>query len=145
MNIGLSMLWFWVAYIVVTLVGILHTCFNWLVLKIENDKNKPIKSMYDIVPYAKTLPFHPLYNIIVWPIFSYIYFNMINPERLWLDALIIAITWCLVTIIVDVFAWVLIKHPWSMTWKEMYVDYQPWLSLIYLSIFVSPFIGALFI
>ena len=145
MNIGLSMLWFWVAYIVVTLVGILHTCFNWLVLKIENDKNKPIKSMYDIVPYAKTLPFHPLYNIIVWPIFSYIYFNMINPERLWLEALIIAITWCLVTIIVDVFAWVLIKHPWSMTWKEMYVDYQPWLSLIYLSIFVSPFIGALFI
>lgn len=145
MNIGLSMLWFWVAYIVVTLVGILHTCFNWLVIKIENDKNKPIKSMYDIVPYAKTLPFHPLYNIIVWPIFSYIYFNMINPERLWLEALIIAITWCLVTIIVDVFAWVLIKHPWSMTWKEMYVDYQPWLSLIYLSIFVSPFIGALFI
>lgn len=40
---------------------------------------------------------------------------------------------------------VLIKHPWSMTWKEMYIDYQPWLSLIYISIFVSPFIGTLFI
>jgi len=28
-----------------------------------------------------------------------------------------------------------------MTWKEMYVDYQPWITLIYLSIFISPFIG----
>jgi len=102
-------------------------------------------SMYDIVPYAKTLPFHPLYNIVVWPIFSKIYFDMVNPENLWLDTLIIAITWCFVTIIVDVFAWVLIKHPLSMTWKEMYIDYQPWLSLIYISIFVSPFIGALFV
>ena len=39
---------------------------------------------------------------------------------------------------------VLIKHPWSMTWKELYIDYQPWLTLIYISIFVSPFIGAIF-
>jgi hypothetical protein len=138
------MLWFWIAYIIVTLIGIIHTCFNWLVLKMENDKSKPIKSMYDIVPYAKTIPYHPLYNIIVWPIFAFIYYNMVNPENLWLEALIIAITWCLVTIIVDVIAWVLIKHPWSMTWKEMYLDYQPWLTLIYLSIFVSPFIGAIF-
>ena len=145
MNFGLSMLWFWTAYIVVTLIGILHTCFNWLVLKMEVDKNQEIKSMYDIVPYAKTLPYHPLYNILIWPIFADIYFSMVSPENLWLEAGILSISWGLITIIVDVFAWVLIKHPWSMSWKEMYLDYQPWLTLIYLSIFVSPFIGALFI
>lgn len=139
------MLWFWTAYIVVTLIGILHTCFNWLVLKMEVDKNQEIKSMYDIVPYAKTLPYHPLYNILIWPIFAYIYFSMVSPENLWLEAGILSISWGLITIIVDVFAWVLIKHPWSMSWKEMYLDYQPWLTLIYLSIFISPFIGALFI
>lgn len=144
MHLGLSMLWFWIAYIIVTAIGILHTCFNWLVLKMETDKSTPIKSIYDIVPYVRTLPFHPLYNIIVWPIFAVIYFKQANPENILLEAIIIAITWSLITIIFDLIAWVLIKHPWSMTWKEMYLDYQPWLTLIYLSIFVSPFIGVLF-
>ena len=27
-DFGLSMLWFWIAYIIVTLIGILHTIFN---------------------------------------------------------------------------------------------------------------------
>jgi len=31
-----------------------------------------------------------------------------------------------------------------MTWKEMYLDYQPWITLIYLAIFVSPFVGVMF-
>jgi len=29
--------------------------------------------------------------------------------------------------------------------KEMYIDYQPWITLIYISIFISPFIATLFI
>ena len=29
---GMSMLWFWVCYIIVTLVGMLHTMFNIFVL-----------------------------------------------------------------------------------------------------------------
>ena len=32
-DFGKSMLWFWVAYFVVTLIGILHTIFNIVVLK----------------------------------------------------------------------------------------------------------------
>ena len=145
MSFGLSMLWFWTAYIVVTLVGIGHTCFNWFILKMQNDKDRPVKTMYDIKAYAKTVPFHPLYNIVLWPLFSYFYFVMAKPQNLWLEALILAASWCIITIVFDVFAWVIIKHPWRMTWKEMYVDYQPWLSLIYLAIFASPFIGALFV
>ena len=62
-NWKISMLWFWTAYFVVTLVGLGHTCFNWLVLKMEIDLNKPVKTMYDILPYATTVPFRPLYNI----------------------------------------------------------------------------------
>ena len=34
--------------------------------------------------------------------------------------------WAVITIVVDLIGWVLIKHPWSMTFKQMYVDYQPW-------------------
>ncbi len=31
-HFGFSMLWFWVAYIIVTLIGVLHTIFNIYVL-----------------------------------------------------------------------------------------------------------------
>ena len=27
-NFGMSMLWFWIAYVCVTVIGILHTVFN---------------------------------------------------------------------------------------------------------------------
>ena len=41
----------------------------------------------------------------------------------------------------DLVGWVLIKHPWSLSFKEFYVDYQPWLTFIYIAIFVGPIIG----
>ena len=43
------MLWYWSAYIVVTLVGIGHTIFNWKILKMEIKVEK-VASMYDVVP-----------------------------------------------------------------------------------------------
>jgi len=143
-NIGLFLLCFWAAYIVATLVGIGHTIFNWRVLKMENKKEK-ITSMYDIVAYAKTVPFHPLYNIIIWPIFAFLYIAAARSGSIWLEALLLGASWALITIVIDLFGWVLIKHPWRMTFKEMYVDYQPWITLIYLSIFVSPFIAGVFV
>jgi hypothetical protein len=144
MNFGLFMLWYWSAYIIVTLVGIGHTIFNWKILKMEIKVEK-VTSMYDIVPYAKTVPFHPLYNIIIWPIFAYIYLLQVNPVDVWKTALVISAFWAIITIVFDLFGWVIIKHPWRMTFREMYVDYQPWITLIYISIFVSPLIAAIFI
>jgi hypothetical protein len=144
MNIGSYFLWFWAAYIIVTIVGIGHTVFNWKVLKMENKKEK-ITGMYDIVAYAKTVPFHPLYNIIIWPIFAYLYLVQGGSGSVWKDALLVGASWAVITIVIDLFGWVLIKHPWRMTFKEMYVDYQPWITLIYVSIFASPLVAALFI
>ncbi len=144
MNFGLFMLWYWSAYIIVTLVGIGHTIFNWKVLKMEITVEK-VTSMYDIVPYARTVPFHPLYNIIIWPIFSYLYLLQAGTVNVWREAFVLGASWTLITIVFDLFGWVIIKHPWRMTFKEMYVDYQPWITFIYISIFVSPFIAALFI
>lgn len=34
-NFGMSMLWFWVSYIIVTIIGILHTIFNIYVLHMK--------------------------------------------------------------------------------------------------------------
>jgi len=138
------MLCYWSAYVIVTLVGIGHTIFNWKVLKMDIKPEK-VTSMYDILPYAKTIPFHPIYNIIIWPILSLIYLSQVGVTHIWTEALILGASWALITIVFDVFGWVIIKHPWRMTFKEMYVDYQPWITLIYISIFVSPFIAAIFI
>jgi hypothetical protein len=121
MNIGLFMLWYWSAYIIVTLVGIGHTVFNWKVLKMETPAGK-VTSMYDVVPYAKTVPFHPLYNIVIWPIFSYIYLLQISTANVWRAAFVLGTSWTLITIVLDLFGWVIIRHPWRMTFREMYVD-----------------------
>lgn len=142
MNISLSMLWLTVVYVLITIVGVLHTFYNWKFLKMESPKGtKPSR----VLAYKKTEPYHPLYNIILFPIFSYIYLIQVNPANLYREALVIAISWTVITIVVDLIGWVLIKHPWYMTFKEMYIDYQPWITLIYLSIFVSPFIAVYFI
>ena len=56
-------------------------------------------------------------------------------------ALITGAIWAGICIVFDVFGWVLIKHPWSLSFKEFYVDYQPWITLIYLAIFAGPTVG----
>lgn len=52
----------------------------------------------------------------------------------------LGIFWAVVTIVIDLIGWVLIPHVWAMTLKEFYVDYQPWITLIYLIIFASPIV-----
>lgn len=55
------------------------------------------------------------------------------------EALITGAIWAGICIVFDVFGWVLVKHPWSLSFKEFYVDYQPWITLIYLAIFAGPY------
>jgi hypothetical protein len=136
-NFGMSMLWFWLCYIVVTCVGIFHTMFNIFVLKM-----KPMDQHSMGEGYEKTKPWHPLYNIILFSFFGWLYMRgLADPS--WTEALITGAIWAGITIIFDVFAWVIIKHPWSLSFKEFYVDYQPWITLIYLAIFASPLVGGL--
>ena len=101
-NFGMSMLWFWLAYVCVTEIGILHTVFNIYVLHMKPMDSKGMG-----------------------------------------EALLTGLLWAGICIVFDVFGWVLIKHPWSLTFREFYIDYQPWLTLIYLAIFLGPMIGFL--
>ena len=138
-NIGLSMLFFWVCYILVTLVGVLHTVFNIYVLHMKPMDDKSMGEGYE-----RTKPWHPLYNIILFTIFGLLYMNGIaNPTIA--EALITGAIWSGIWIVFDVFGWVIIKHPWSLSFKEFYIDYQPWISLIYIAIFLGPVIGFAFV
>ncbi len=138
-NFGFSMLWYWTAYIIITLVGMLHTVFNIYVLKM-----KPMDENSMGEAYEKTKPFHPLYNIIIFPIFAYVYLSGLEVITIQ-NVIFTSLIWGTLTIVFDVFGWVIIKHPWSLSFKEFYIDYQPWISLIYLSIYASPFIAYFFV
>lgn len=59
------------------------------------------------------------------------------------EALITGAIWSGICIVSDLLGWVVIKHPWSLSFKEFYVDYQPWITLIYIAIFAGPVIGLL--
>ena len=137
-SFGMSMLWFWVCYLLVTAVGILHTVFNIYVLHMQPmDEN----SMGEA--YEKTKPWHPLYNILLFTFFGWLYLNgLTDPTAM--DAILTGAIWAGICIVFDVFGWVLIKHPWSLTFREFYIDYQPCISLIYCAIFLGPIIGYLF-
>ena len=137
-NFGMSMLWFWVAYIVVTLIGIGHTIFNITVLHMKSMKDGP--GMGE--GYERTKPWHPLYSIVIFSLCGWLYMRGLEGPTV-IDALITGAIWAGICIVFDVFGWVLIKHPWSLTFREFYVDYQPWITLIYLAIFLGPLIGYL--
>ena len=134
-NFGMSMLWFWVAYAAVTILGITHTVFNIYVLHM-----KPMDGTSMGEGYEKTKPWHPLYNIILFGLFGWLYMRGVADPSLY-DALITGAIWAGICIVFDVFGWVIIKHPWSLSFKEFYIDYQPWISLIYVAIFLGPVIG----
>ena len=133
---GMSMLWFGVSYIIVTLIGIGHTIFNIVVLHMKSMKDGP--GMGE--GYEKTKPWHPLYNIILFTVFGYLYMRGLSMPTL-NEALITGAIWAGICMVFDVFGWVIIKHPWSLSFKEFYVDYQPWITLIYIAIFLGPVIG----
>ena len=134
-NFSRSMLMFWVCYMIVTLVGILHTVFNIYVLHM-----KPMDENGMGEGYEKTKPWHPLYNIVLFTIFGWLYLRGLVVPTL-TEALITGGIWAAICIVFDVFGWVLIKHPWSLSFREFYIDYQPWITLIYLAIFLGPVVG----
>lgn len=93
--------------------------------------------------FVATVPYHVVIMLLIWPFFAWLYFRKQRPASALEEmraTLLLALLWLTSAIVVDFVAFVLINHAWSLTPREFYVDYQPWITLIYLSIFVSPWI-----
>lgn len=89
--------------------------------------------------FVATVPWHVVVMLVVWPLFAGLYFGrrrMLKPQTVAL----LGVIWLLASMIVDYIAFVATKHPYAFTPHEFYVDYQPWISLIYLAILISPWI-----
>ena len=136
MELGRLLLLLVIGYVIVTWIGIGHTVFNIKVLHMKSMKESP--GMGE--GYEKTKPWHPLYNIIFFTLFRWVYITGLDEPTL-TAALIAGAVWAIICIVVDLIGWVLIKHPWRLTFKEFYVDYQPWITLIYLAILLGPVLG----
>lgn len=141
-RIGKATLYLLIAYWIVTILGILLTLlFDALYhLPTPESLGMPVTQA---PAYTMTLPYHPLLNLFVWPLFSWWYLRGLSPEVVRMrEAIRLGLFWTVVTILVDLVGWVLIPHPWQMTFKEFYVVYQPWITLIYLVILSSPIVVA---
>ena len=138
-DFGRSMIMFWLSYIIVTCVGIAHTIFNIYVLHM-----KPMDDNSMGEAYEKTKPWHPLYNMILFSLFGWLYMRGLA-DPTFLVAVLTGGVWAGICIVFDVFGWVIIKHPWSLTFRGFYVEYQPWITLIYFAIFLGPVLGFLFV
>jgi hypothetical protein len=130
-----------IAYWVVTALGIALTYF-FAALYPAPAPPAPGASMYDIPAYAMTLPYHPLLNLLVWPWLAGWYLRDWPAPASSREALRLALFWTIATMAVDLIGWVLIRHPWSLTLHEFYVDYQPWITLVYAVIFAAPLVVA---
>ena len=131
-------LYFFYSYWLTTLLGILLTVLFSVIFDLPSPQKLGV-SASQAPAYLLTIPYHPLLNLAVWPLFAWLYWRGlpagIDRKR---EMLNLGILWATVTIIIDLISWVLIPHPWAMTFKEFYIDYQPWITLIYLIIFASP-------
>ena len=77
-DIGMSLLWYWLCYVVVTAIGIGHTIFNILVLHMGSMAEGPGLGQ----GYEMTKPWHPLYNIILFTVFGLLYLRKVKEPTL---------------------------------------------------------------
>jgi hypothetical protein len=136
-----ALILFIVAYALVTVLASATT----IAYAIVNHSPEPEElgvGLLESPAFVATVPFHVLIMLIVWPAFAFAYFGRrqreADQERR--ETLLLAVLWLFCAMLVDFVGFVLIKNPWSLTPHEFYIDYQPWISLIYLSIFISPWI-----
>lgn len=129
---------FFLAYWIVTFLGILLTVAFDVLYHPPSPEELGVP-LTQAPAYLMTLPYHPLLNLMVWPVLAWFYLRVLpTGAQMKAEALRLGAFWAVVCIIIDLFGWVLIPHIWRMTFAEFYIDYQPWITLIYLIIFGSP-------
>ncbi|MCA1056126.1 hypothetical protein LCM10_14090 [Rossellomorea aquimaris] len=143
-HLGMSFVWLLLAYTLVTVVAIIHMYIFHHVYGVPNAKQAGT-SYLKSPAYVKTIPYQALYNVVLFPVFLWLYVSSIETTDIHGLMFDTVVQWTVISIILDYVGWVLIPHPFKFTHKEFYVDYQPWITLIYLAIFISHYIVGFFI
>lgn len=138
-NFKRASIFFVIAYLLVTVLATASSITYSIVE--QTPEVAPGDSILHDPAFVATVPFHVLIMLIIWPIFAGIYFRkprgIASPRQ---ETLQLGIVWTVQAIVVDLVFFVLLRHPYSLTFYEFYVIYQPWILMIYAAIFISPFI-----
>ena len=137
-----ALIYFFIAYGVVTVLATATTITYGIIYHSPQPQELGV-SLLKAPSFVATVPYHVLIMLLVWPVFAWVYFRkrrQENQDKEVMETLRLSFFWLAAAVIVDFVCFVLIKHPWSLTPHEFYVEYEPWISLIYISIFLSPLI-----
>ncbi|PFU78992.1 hypothetical protein COK91_24405 [Bacillus cereus] len=143
-NLGISFLWLLLAYGVATLTVFIHMLISNEYFGVQNAKQAGTTFLKSPV-YVKSRPYQVLYNVAIFPVFLWLYSKGIDTDNVKEFMLNTVIQWTVLSIIIDYLSWVLIPHKFRLTHKEFYIDYQPYITLIYVAIFISHYIVGFFI
>jgi len=141
-DIKRALIYFFVAYSVVTVLATATSVLYGVIYRMPTTEGPGVSLLKD-PSFTATVPYHVLIMLLVWPVFAWLYFRkrqQETPGKEVRETLNLSFFWLIAAMIVDLVCFVLIKHPLSLTPHEFYVEYQPWISLIYVSIFLSPLI-----
>src|SRR5258707_15835483 len=142
LDIRRALIYFSIAYGVVTVLATATTVTYGIIYHSPQPEELGV-SLLKAPSFVATVPYHVLIMLLVWPVFAWVYLRKRQPRNRdgeLGESLRLSFFWLAAAMIVDFVCFVLIKHPWSLTPHEFYVEYEPWISLIYISIFLSPFI-----
>ena len=140
-NFPRAIVLFFIAYVIVTLLA---TATSEIYGAISNVP-PPAPGVSPVLApvFLATVPYHVLIMLIVWPLFAMVYFKKpasTNPSNERSETRSLALLWLGLAILVDFVGFVWIQTPFSLTPHAFYIDYQPWISMIYVAIFLSPWI-----
>ena len=136
-----ALIYFLIAYVLVTVLAagltITYATVN------HSPEPQPGMSILQAPAFVATVRYHVLIMLLIWPLFAWLYFRKRRPATSQEESqqtLRLAMLWLISAMVADFVGFVLFKNAWSMTPHELYVVYQPWITLIYISIFLSPWI-----
>ncbi len=127
-----------IAYSIMMILTMIHVIWNWKVLGYKGyiSLEDLLENGAKVEAYVQTKRWQPVYNLIVFIPIAELFFLGEPVETL----AIVSCTWLITSVTTDMITWILIPHPWQMSWKELFIDHQPWVSLCYLFTACAPFV-----
>lgn len=132
---------FILAYIVVTILCYSVTIITGIVLKLPTAEELGV-GIFKEPAFVLTVSYHLLINLFVWTIFAWFYFRKNDNDTSKLkESVFLGFFWLITALLIDMIGFVIIKSPFSMTFYQFYIEYQPWISITYFFVFIGPILS----
>lgn len=140
-NIKRAVINFLGAYLLVTIICYSLGIMVGAVLDLPSAEELGVNT-FEEPSFLMTVPYQLLTNLLVWTTFGWLYLKKKgNSDHLLKESIGLAMFWLVLGLTVDLVVFVLIKTPYSLTPYQFYIEYQPWITITYLIVLVSPLIS----